>query len=818
MAKILANNKFSSLSPSQRTAFADSVLSGEYNLFLGAGICLDAKNNQNELLPSGDTFKSELCSLLGIRTSSSLQRVFGSLSPQQVAEHVTKRFLECRPGPSVEKLPTFLWRRIFTLNVDDVLEKIYLRPGNLQTAHAIHFKDPFVEFRTLEDLPIVHLHGQASKPDLGYVFARSEYARMMSQANAWMTVLADIMPVNPFIISGTTLDEIDLEFYLARRSSSTVRKDRGPSFFVEPYPDAQTEKECEKYDLILYQGTFYDFLNELDDMVPDRLAPAERVPSDTKALFPPGTSKGAILSFANDFDLVPAQTSVDSKALKFSYGNPPAWSDLAGNWDVGRSLTARVRPIVEAMISRDLPERGIVILDTVGVGKTTVARRVAFDMAAKGFKVLECSALSRIDQRTTAASLDLIDGPVILLVDNFAEQAASIAGVLASAEKADVVFLGAERSYREHHITRAFGDIRYRTINGLTMSREEAEQLVANYTRRGMTGAPEALRNPSRFAAAVQNEPIAVACCHILNDMRPLDTLIQTIYLAASSYERHRYLTAAVAQFCFGGGVRHEILAAVSGTEMWDRQFQPGHPLPLEYISKGRNSFIVPLNGTLAERALARAPLDDVSAAFEGLARGIAAWVNRDAIIRRSPEARLAGRLFDYEDVLKRFLYDQAGSFYINVQKLWQWNSRYWEQVALYHLAMFWSKNDYLLLQQAIQHARHAVSIEAHPFGFTTLGKVLLAQIGLAGITNSTVYAEAFEALTKAIEIEDRRGRASVPSYITPFRGTVNFLESGGRLTSDQNAKLRQLATGAGKDFPRDRELREVTQQLASKF
>ena len=328
-------------------------------------------------MPDGTTFRADLCRLIGARPTSSLQRVFSGLSESEVEVHVTDRFLRCEPGPSVERLPTFIWRRIFTLNVDDVLEAVYTRPGNLQSPHSLHFKDAYVEMRTLEQVPIVHLHGWARQPEKGYVFARSEYARVMAEANAWMTVLADIMPVEPFIIAGTTLDEIDLEFYLARRSAISSRKDRGPSFFVEPFPDRQTEAECIRYGLNLYRGTVEQFFAEIDAIAPGRTGPYGLVASETQGLFPTRAPRSVVLSFSNDFDRVPSNPTPGANPAKFCYGNPPEWSDLASNWDVGRSLTARARSIIDAMVSGDLPERVLIVSDNTAVGKTTILRRLA---------------------------------------------------------------------------------------------------------------------------------------------------------------------------------------------------------------------------------------------------------------------------------------------------------------------------------------------------------------------------------------------------------------------------------------------------------
>ena len=803
------------LSAVKLAALKDSVRAGEYNLLLGAGISLDASNAMGPL-PSGTILKEALCKLTGARASSSLQRVFSGLKPHQVKEHITDRFAQCTPGPTALKFPTFVWRRIFTLNVDNVLEAAFERPGNLQNIKPYHFRDAFEELRTLETVPAIHLHGWSEQPDKGYVFARAEYANIMAEANAWMTVLADIMPVEPFIIGGTTLDEIDVEFYLARRSSDSSRKDRGPSFFVEPYPDAQTPEECARHGLILYHGTMGQFLEEIDELVSDRPPPFNLVAGQTRDLFPEQAPKSVVLSFAVDFERVPASTSPSSQALKFSYGNPPEWSDLAGHWDIGRGLSARVRSIVEAMVGGKFIERLIVILDDAGTGKTTVLRRVGFDLAAAGKVVLDCSALSRLDHQQTTEALDLIDDPLVILVDNLAEQASAIANILAAISRSDVVFICAERNYRRRHIVRSLGDIPHRIIDGLDLTQAEAAQLVESYIKRGMASSQQAIKFPSKFASGLVEEPIAVACCHILSDMRPLDTIVKSTYEAASQADRDRYLIAALAQFCFSGGVRYEVLAARTQREGWAEQFESSHALPLDYFDSGRRNFIIPLNATLAVRTLERAPREDVAKAFERLALGISARVNRDAIRRRAPEARLAGRLFDFEDVIRRFLHEGAGNFYSKVQPAWRWNSRYWEQVSLYHLTKYRNEKDPSLLLQAVQHARHAVAIEPHPFPLTTLGKVLLAQLGQPGMSNAAVFKEAEGVLTRAIKLEHARGRGSVHAYVTLFRGALDYLRLGGVIDANQRITLLDLTASCRKYFPRDTELRELADEMSA--
>ncbi|MFN3815619.1 SIR2 family protein [Brevundimonas sp.] len=809
-------SSLSELQPDQKNALITSVRAGEYNLFLGAGVSLDSVGGNGEKLPSGGTLRDELATTTGMRASSSLQRAYSALTPNQVEALLTQRFTPCVSGPSLAKLPQFIWKRAYTLNIDDALEHAYETAlGPLQQTAPAHYTDTYSDARTLESLQVVHLHGYARQPEKGYVFSRAEYAANMADSNAWMTVLAEVMPVEPFVVAGTPLDELDLEYYLAKRTSTSPRQDKGPSFLVEPFPDNHTEQECINRGLILYHGSLSSFVDEIDALTPQRQSPGELVSPDTRNLFDDEMPNDVVLSFANDFDPVPTSAPASSSnAIKFAYGNPPDWSDLEGHWDVGRTLTARAVGHVEAMLKGTVAERVLVIEDVSGVGKTTVLRRLAYRFSQQGVVTLNCSALSRIEPATTVRAINSIPHPLLIIVDNFADQAQSINNVFELSKRRDIVFVGAERSYRHNHIQRSFGGSPYTTISGLGLSRAEAGQLVDLYERRGLVGNSEALSNKARFVSIIESEPVAVACCHILKDMRPIDRIVDSTFAEVGDIERNRYLVAALAQVCFPGGARYEVLAAASNTANWDRQFEPSHPIPLAYFDPAR-SFVVPLNRTMAERTLERAPKEAVSTVFRRLATAIAPRVNRETIKRRSPEAKLAARLFDYEDIIKKYLgAAEAGAFYDAVRPAWRWNSRYWEQLALYNLSRYRGNNESEFMDNAVQHARHALSIERHAHSLTTLAKMLFAQMVDRRYSREKAFGEAVNYLQEAISVERHRGRASVHAYVNLFRGAISFVESGGELGDDQFETISRLLKDAKEYFPGDRELRDLRQQV----
>jgi hypothetical protein len=205
---------------------------------------------------------------------------------------------------------------------------------------------------------------------------------------------------------------------------------------------------------------------------------------------------------------------------------------------------------------------------------------------------------------------------------------------------------------------------------------------------------------------------------------------------------------------------------------------------------------------------------------FTDLANAIAPRVNPRAVRARSPEARLASRLFDYDLVTKRFLEDLSAEFYANTQPAWQWNSRYWAQVSLMYLAQYHAAPSTPAgkdaISHAVQHARHAIAIERHPIPLSTLGQVLLAAMNEKGWALGETYEEAFHHLVIAIELERSRVRANVHPFITLFRGTRDYVLAGGALSGFQADQLRLLAREANRKFASDSEIQEELRELSS--
>lgn len=814
---------FEDITDTQRSAFVSSLLVGQYNLLLGSGVSLDSQNAQGHL-PSAGQLRLALTELKGTPSESPLQRVFGLLSPEEIREHVTSKYIDCSPGPSVKLFPSFLWNRMFTFNIDDAMEASYRQVNGLQTLSSINFDDQFIDPTSPDELQIVHLHGYSQCAERGYVFSRESYVRQMSEHNVWMTILAQLIKTDPFVIIGTSLDEPDLDFYLANRTQNSAREDRGPSVLVCPNPNPITRHDCAEYGLLLFRGTCEDFLEYCNKVLPDRKSSRELIPTDEDALLPDEVPSSLRLSFWSDFSLVPSTVLPKAGLSRFQYGHPPSWEDLAADLDIARSATARIISSVERGLndSDSVQDRLLLVFDGTGTGKTTILNRCAFELSKRGITTLRCTATSRLEPKNTATVLDSVSEPLVLIVDDFADQANQVANLLDETNKRNLMILGAERAYRRRYVTQALSGASFVDSSVGHLGPPAVGDLIDKYTSLGLVGSGRAISDRTRFSRELAADPIAVACCRILNDFRPLRRIVFDVLADADELDVDRYAMAALAEHCCRVGVRYSTLAgAIDGNGMKE-QLSWDHPLPLAYSASGVSAFVVPQNstfGTQVLRSYADANPSRMLDVFVRLANAIASRVNRHAIRRRVPEARLAGRLFDFDDVVQKFLDSLSLEFYRRTQSAWQWNSRYWEQLALLHLGTFYSNQGSsegtYALDTAVQHARHAVSLEPHPFPLTTLARTLLAQMSIEGVGLArSCFGEAFDRLDTAIQLERDWGRVAVQPFIVLFRGTSYFLETSGELTGTQARRIAELLDEADQRFRRDTEVQAVISAL----
>jgi hypothetical protein len=790
------------LPPEILDPFRASLFSGQYNLLLGSGVSLDSMDSHRESLQSASALIKKLCELKKVSVTTPLSRVALLLKPDEVDEYLTKPYSSCRPGETVKRVTGFVWRTIYSFNIDDALEAAYeTSTRRRQRALSLNYDSNYRTPSNQSKVAIIHLHGFTREPEKGYVFSASEYARVTKGGNPWMHVLSELLATEPFIVSGTSLNEPDLEYYLSARSDTSLRTNRGPSILVEPYPDAITESLCQRHGLILVKSTFADFLHWTTETLGHSPQVSQlKVPS-MEGLLDRTYGPDAQIEFFSSFELVkPAPPNPAAETSPFFYGKAPRWSDLESNLDLPtedeRRVGAKIRNYLESQESKT---RFFMLLAESGAGKTTVVRRVAYDLAKEGRTVLNLTGKLALDPDNTRKGFAALTRPTLVVIDNLADHASTILSALTGLSvKKPLAILCADRDYRRDHIFRVLGDFPSEEFSLSAWTSPQFEDIIERFRRAGLVGTPDAVRMPKRFADMLVGDPVAIAGCRVLNNFKPLDVIVHSLWHDARQEARSSYALAALSEFCYSGGISYPLLERAQHNAGLRDQLSLAVPLPLAYSEDG--DFVLPLHPAVGERLLGylsreRRPL--LAALFRSLALALAPYVNRQTIIDRTPEARLAGRLFNAERVVRPLLREKAQDFYRVVQAAWQWNSRYWEQRAI----LTQDEN----IDHAIQFARHAVAIEEHPFPKTTLASLIVRKMELGRGLDEILFDETFSLLETALRDEATRGWRSTPHpYSVLFHLISVFLKSGGRLSAKRENWVKDRIEYCNRSFPRD--------------
>ena len=204
-----------------------TVRSGDAILFTGAGFSGDARDLDGNPLPDARQMIEELWPLIFDGTepdNSSLADLYDAAllrAPDRLQAYIDRR-LRIGDAPLPRHLATWLaapWKRIYTLNVDDLevaVQRQFSLPGPLH---------------------VVHLNGFVADGATALTFSTLQYASRLVGPDQIYQQLVDDLVSAPFVFAGTSLDEIVLwqhvELHRKRRGRDVA--DRPGSYLVSTH-------------------------------------------------------------------------------------------------------------------------------------------------------------------------------------------------------------------------------------------------------------------------------------------------------------------------------------------------------------------------------------------------------------------------------------------------------------------------------------------------------------------------------------------------------------------------------------------------------
>ncbi len=397
---------------------ATGIAHSEYSLLLGAGASLGAVGGNGRPLPTAIQLRNALVDHFGIETggeSTTLVQVYDYCSRhfnRRLTKYLSQWFRGCQPSWQ-NLIAEFNWRRIWTFNIDDVLENAFSKEG--RPTRSLNWNQRFVERDNSNAQQIIHLHGQANglkerqQNDGGLVFSISEYARIVANPRAWHKVLFDEFAGRPFLVIGARLSE-EFDFAEVLEGGSTAYPSTGfPSVLVVPSITPMRREQLEAAGLTIVEERGEPFIRQLLDHY-------RKVRDELDEVY--GTSTPGIRKFQQQFIDLRKFTPHGVNAGDFYSGYEPTWDTVLKNDDALLHKTKEASDeCMNLSVSEDIFQSVVVLTGGASSGKSAGLLRIANSLIGKGVNPYLFRADEYMDVEATLEWLTAVPRTVLLIDD-----------------------------------------------------------------------------------------------------------------------------------------------------------------------------------------------------------------------------------------------------------------------------------------------------------------------------------------------------------------------------------------------------------------
>jgi hypothetical protein len=395
-------------------------------LFLGAGFSIGGRTRAGSEVPTATALcKRIIEDLLGYSSKDpeypelsgyGLAKVcqFARLkaSTERLSDFLVGVFSQIRPADHHALLVHYPWRRIYTTNIDDLVETVYQTAG--VPLHVQNMPRRVTVFGS-QGTEYIKLHGCVRNPSAGLVFSPEEYIETMLRMDYRFTNLMHDLADLPFIIVGSTFDEVNIDYWLRVYELSTGASTRQGFVFVNPRPSLLLRQRVSDLNGILLEWPAGEFLRYVERSWDSSATPQRQTASLHRAGCVPLSTVRASLTPAGKYK------------SQLYFGDEPTWEDLYYDWDFN---TPEVDLLRSRLIEERLPRLVALHGKSCG-GKTCILRRFGILAAAAGYEVMDFIG-RKIDLSAIATSIrsHKTRSRFLLLLDNASIYYPTVAALL----------------------------------------------------------------------------------------------------------------------------------------------------------------------------------------------------------------------------------------------------------------------------------------------------------------------------------------------------------------------------------------------------
>ena len=476
-----------------------AVSKGHAVLFLGAGASATSLSKAGEKILQGRQLAKKLAEMGGLEyhdepLPSVISAVVGSrISRVQFEQFLRDEFMHCEPSAELKTLMTFCWARLYTWNLDDTVPNCRSTAQRLKTFNGM--LDPVSPNENISFLQVVHLHGEAWKPEHGYIFSEAEYNAAISKGHAWYSqAISDYVEKLPIFI-GSQLKEPILSLELDR-ARPRATEGLGVALLISPDEFTQIHlADFEARGITAVKGDLSDFVKFLQHTVSvGGLFPKSIIAnrSETgRTLVERGNVTVSDLTVAQHLRVVSdgmgnisipiiPRDNLSKESRYFLEGKPPSWEIVHSNVPPELNQVRALLDQLEECFTSE--ERLFVVYGQSGSGKTTAVMQALLNVAIKQKEIPIYELNGNISSLREAMGLlarlhreekiIVYFGESFIFGDSFAED-------LLSVDAGRMLFVGDARTNEwKNHIRRRLEGVNYRSFEFQRFSPEDFDGLA----------------------------------------------------------------------------------------------------------------------------------------------------------------------------------------------------------------------------------------------------------------------------------------------------------------------------------------------------
>jgi tetratricopeptide (TPR) repeat protein len=410
----------------------------QVNLFVGAGFSTLARNRLGNPLPTGWELAKLIWDFLGYTSafdaSTSLAELYEALLASgkpvpEISSFLTDHLIAVETATAYQEITKVFWSRIYTTNIDNVLDLVYsrVRDPRLDVKRFPNDELPDRD-ATLDKIQGVFLHGKLPCTPSDVTFSISQFARRATPHDHLYDHFVRDYATKTTLFVGTSLNEPLLWQYIELRKAkrADLGEERPKSFLITSSinePKRQLLSSMNVVPIVAETGHFLAWLaSKAGDLHGKDDVLRVTIPGLVELLKSAADGERelrAVKEFGRHFHIVPTDpaTARNSRSL-FLLGASPKWEDLLFERDAPREVTATLVEKVERELGQPPRIALLPLLGSAGSGKSTLMRRAAIQLAQSGHTcyLTNCEELARFED--IARALSQIGRRSVLFFDN----------------------------------------------------------------------------------------------------------------------------------------------------------------------------------------------------------------------------------------------------------------------------------------------------------------------------------------------------------------------------------------------------------------